>query len=157
MPLIDSRTLASWIVSGLIGVIFGAISAWVTFRLERRRDDIQWEREKSKLQAQHKHEKMLLELQFASGLKRIQDNLAALKKEAVRADLLKGVDDPAQLIRELQRMDTLIRGATPPMALPPSRAPGALARWLPLIILLVTTAILFLFPFLTRILMMPPK
>jgi hypothetical protein len=52
MTNFDIPTLVNWIVSGLIAFAFGALSSWLTYRNERRRDDVAWEREKEKMQRQ---------------------------------------------------------------------------------------------------------
>ncbi len=49
---IDSSTIVNLIISGLIAFVFGALSTWITYKNERKRDDIAWEREKEKLQQQ---------------------------------------------------------------------------------------------------------
>ncbi len=73
MPSLDISTLVNWMVSGFIGLIFGLVTAWVTHRYQRKRDDIAWEREKEKLQEQFEHEKRLLELQFQQRLKELEE------------------------------------------------------------------------------------
>lgn len=45
----DSSALLTLLLSGLIAFIFGTLSTWLTYRNERKRDDILWEREKEKL------------------------------------------------------------------------------------------------------------
>jgi len=65
---LDMQLISNWIISGLIGLLFGIISAWVTHRYERKRDDISWEHEKVKLGQQFQQEKELMELQFRQKL-----------------------------------------------------------------------------------------
>jgi len=48
MTSIDIATLVNLIASGFIGFCFGAISTWLKYRYDRKRDDIAWEREKKK-------------------------------------------------------------------------------------------------------------
>jgi hypothetical protein len=67
-------TLINWIVTGLLGVIFGAASAWVAYRYQRKRDDIKWKREKEQRQEelQQYKEKRLEEWQQAQKTMQIQ-------------------------------------------------------------------------------------
>ena len=67
---IDVSIMISWIVPAFIAFIFGALSAWLTHRFQRKQDDIAWNHEKEKLQAE-----------FQIGLTRL--------KEEVRQDLYK--------------------------------------------------------------------
>ncbi len=54
---IDWELMINWIVSGAIGLIFGLVGGYVTYRYDRRRDDVNWQREKIKLEELYKHEK----------------------------------------------------------------------------------------------------
>lgn len=56
MSNIDTPILINWIVSGLIACIFGAISAWLAYRYQKRRDDIAWNREKERMQHQFQND-----------------------------------------------------------------------------------------------------
>lgn len=117
MPSLDTATLINWVVSVLIGLVFGIGSAWVTHRYQRQRDDIAWEREKTKLREQFEHEKRLLELQFQQRLKELEQQSSQQQSSRVRDEILKGVDDPDKTIEELQRARRRIY--TPPQYTPP--------------------------------------
>jgi hypothetical protein len=69
--MIDWSTFVNWIITGLLGIVFGTGSAWVTYRYNRKRDDTQWERdrklreedwqrEQQKLKEQWEHEQQTL-------------------------------------------------------------------------------------------------
>jgi hypothetical protein len=45
----DPSSVLNLILSAFIAFAFGTLSAWVTYRYQRNRDDRQWEREKEKL------------------------------------------------------------------------------------------------------------
>ena len=73
--MIDWSMLVNWIITGLLGVVFGTSSAWVAYRYNRKRDDIKWERdrtrreedwqrEQEKLRQQWTHEQQLREEQW---------------------------------------------------------------------------------------------
>ena len=95
---IDVPTLVKLIVSGFIGLAFGIISAWVTYRYERKRDDIAWEREKEKLQRQFEHEKLVLQAQY-------QQRLDELERRAIRDEILgKKITDYADSIARVSYM-----------------------------------------------------
>ena len=89
---IDWSILINWIISGLIGLIFGIAGAWATHRLDRKRDDITWEREKQKLEDNWQHEKELLEIQFKQKLAEIESQRLYEEKKKIREELLKGLD-----------------------------------------------------------------
>ena len=56
MSNIDTPTLINWIVSGLIAFIFGAISTWLAYGFQKRREDIAWNREKERMQHQFQND-----------------------------------------------------------------------------------------------------
>jgi hypothetical protein len=93
--VIDWATLLNWIFSGLIALIFGIIGTWATYRFERKRDDIRWQRDKQQL-----------EEQWNQKLREIELQLANQAKQERRDDIVKGLDDPA---RELQKLKEWIR------------------------------------------------
>ena len=95
---IDWLTITNWIVSGFIGLAFGLIGSWVSYRYDRKRDNIAWEREKEKINEQWKHEISIMERQF-------QERLAEIEKEdrnKVVADMLRGIDNPQKTIQAIQ-------------------------------------------------------
>lgn len=52
----DLPALLNLIFSGIIAFIFGTLSTWLTYRNERKRDDLLWEREKEKLRDEIKQD-----------------------------------------------------------------------------------------------------
>ncbi len=104
MLTIDTTILVNWIVSGFVGLIFGIISAWITYRYERKRDDAAWEREKEKLQQQFNHDIYLLEMQHQQRIKEFETQLIEQKRESINKELLKGIDNPG---REIEKLSTL--------------------------------------------------
>lgn len=103
MGQVDWALLTNWIISGLIGLLFGLIGGWVTYRFDRNRDDIAWQREKQKIQDDWRHQKELLEVQFGQRLKELELQLKREENERLREALLKGVDNPIETIDTLTR------------------------------------------------------
>ncbi len=103
MGQMDWILLTNWIISGFIGLVFGVIGGWVTYRGNRHRDDIAWQREKQKFQENWQHQKELLEIQFEQRLKELELQLKREENERLRSTLLKGVDNPTETIVTLQR------------------------------------------------------
>jgi len=87
MTAIDWVLLGNWIGSGFIGLLFGIIGGYVTHRFQRNRDNLLWEREKTKLEMTWQQKIHELEIQF---LRQEQKQL--------REHIIKGVDDPARQI-----------------------------------------------------------
>jgi chemotaxis protein histidine kinase CheA len=102
MPAIDIPTLTNWLATGLIGLFFGVISAWVAYRYERRRDDIAWTREKDKLRQQFEHEKESLASQFQQKLEEINQQALHEQKSQLRSSLLAGVENPTEAITNME-------------------------------------------------------
>jgi len=109
MSTIDWPLLINWIVSGLIGLVFGVISAWIAYRYERKRDDIAWQREKEKLQQQHRHDQELLEIQFEQKIKELEQQLTREQTSQLRERLIQGIDNPQKTIETLQHSQVYIR------------------------------------------------
>ena len=78
--MIDGALILQWIVSGLVGLTFGVVGAWVTYRLNRKRDDLNWQREQREL-----------------------------LKQQLRKELLKGVDNPVEAIWTLRKARDALR------------------------------------------------
>jgi WXG100 family type VII secretion target len=110
VPTIDWALLINWIVSGFIGFVFGMISAWISYRFERKRDDIAWQREREKLQEQHRHDLELLEKQFQQKIIELQEQLAREQTSQLRNRLLQGIDNAQETIETLQRSRSYVRG-----------------------------------------------
>lgn len=72
MLQLDLPALMNLIISGIIGVILGLISGWATYRYQLKRDKIAWQRE--------------------------QENL---EKQAIREEIVKGIDNPKETIKQL--------------------------------------------------------
>jgi hypothetical protein len=116
---IDVPTLVNWIVSGFIGLAFGIISAWVTYRYGRKRDDIAWQREKEKLQRQFEHEKVVLQGQYQQRL----DELERQATQSIRDDILgKKITNYADSIAQLSYMLRRLNDSTK-MAVGPGEGP----------------------------------
>jgi len=109
MPQIDSSTLANWLMSGFVGLVFGIIGAWVTHRLNRVRDDIAWEREKTRLQQQWQHERESLEAQFQQRLKELELQFRREDVEHLKEYILRGIDDPTVIVKALQKANEQFR------------------------------------------------
>lgn len=103
MGQIDWAILINWIVSGFIGLVFGILGGWVTYRRDRIRDDIAWQREKQQFQEDWQRQKELLEIQFDQRLKELELQFSREENERLRNTLLKGVDNPIATIGNLQR------------------------------------------------------
>ncbi|MEM4234688.1 MAG: hypothetical protein QXU75_06040 [Candidatus Methanomethylicaceae archaeon] len=154
MPLLDIGTLVNWLVSGFIGLIFGIGSAWVTYRYQRRRDDIAWEREKEKLREQFEHDKRMLEQQFQQRIKELEYQLSQQQSLRLREEILKGVDNPAKAIEELQRAEQMIYAPLPPPS--PYLIPRAQLRfnWVAIVIIaiVILSLVICLIPILLHVL-----
>lgn len=98
MQQIDLPTIVSWLVSGSIGALFGALGAWVVYRFERKRDDIAWARDRKKQLEEFLHERELLESQFQQRLKEIQVQIQREDSSKLRQDLLRGIDNPREAL-----------------------------------------------------------
>jgi len=98
----DWLTLTNWIVSGAISLIFGLIGGWVAYRLERKRDDIAWERKQEELTRQFQHDKQLLEAQFEQKFRESEQRRLEQQEAERRAVLLKGLDNPPVLIKTIE-------------------------------------------------------
>jgi len=110
---LDMQLISNWIISGLIGLLFGIISAWVTHRYERKRDDISWEHEKVKLGQQFQQEKELMELQFRQKLSDYERGISQQERDAIRSTLTKGLENPEKEIRVLERSQSqIMRGGS---------------------------------------------
>ncbi|RME60109.1 hypothetical protein D6779_02780 [Candidatus Parcubacteria bacterium] len=135
MTTIDWQTLINWLVSGFVGFIFGIGSSWVTYRYERKRDDIAWEREKEKLKQQFQHEKEVLEAEFSQKLVAIKEQerasaekrlaeIQSQKQAEIRASILgrdiinysQAVHEMAELLQHLRDQGYLV--ATEPVSIP---------------------------------------
>ncbi len=99
----DWALLINWVTSGFIGLVFGIIGGWVTYRRDRRRDDIAWQKEKQKFQEDWEHQKELLEIQFEQRLKEHELQITREENERLRNTLLQGVNNPLETIDTLQR------------------------------------------------------
>lgn len=80
MNSIDWPTLINWIVSGMIGVVLGAISGWITYSYQLRQSKIAWNREKEYQERQKVQEK-----------------------------LTQGLDNPYEAIKNLKKWNSLLQ------------------------------------------------
>lgn len=132
MGQIDWALIINWIVSGFIGLVFGIIGSWVTYRRDRNRDDIAWQREKQRFQEDWRHQKELSEIQFEQKLKELELQFKREENERLRSTLLRGVDNPIETIDTLQRarvrlqMEYLVQRAE--MFVPESRTTDYLRK-----------------------------
>lgn len=86
MPPFDLATLINWIASEFVTACFATLVAWVTYRYQRKRDDIKWERRITELERQ-----------------------AAEKKSArTREEIVRNSDDPAEAIHKQEQARNLI-------------------------------------------------
>jgi len=108
MPQTDWATLVNWLISGFIGLGFGTIGAWMAHHFQRQRDDVAWERERSKLQEQWKHDTELLERQFEQRLKELDLQTQQEESKRLRAELTKGLDKTKETIKDLEDTRILI-------------------------------------------------
>jgi WXG100 family type VII secretion target len=86
------------------------ISAWISYRYERKRDDIAWQREREKLQEQHRHDLELLEKQFQQKIIELEQQLAREQTSQLRNRLTQGIDNAQETIENLQRARSYVRG-----------------------------------------------
>jgi len=98
MSQIDWSTLVNWLVTGFIGFMFGALGAFITYRLERRRDDIAWERDRRKQLELFAHEREILQTQFQQKLEEIKMQFQREDNIRTRQELLRGIDNPLEAI-----------------------------------------------------------
>jgi hypothetical protein len=105
---IDIPTSINLIASSFIGFLFGIASIWITYRYQRKRDNIEWEREKLKIEKQFEQEKVLLEKQFEQRLEEKEQQLAEQHNLRLREQLLEGLDNPDRTIRDLQQSQRTI-------------------------------------------------
>jgi hypothetical protein len=110
MSAIDTSVLVNWVISGFIGLIFGVISAWVTYRYGLKRDDISWEREKTKLQQQFQHDRELLKVQFEQRIQELEQQLAHQEQLQLREKLTQGIENANQTIENIQRSELRLTG-----------------------------------------------
>ncbi len=103
MGQIDWVLSMNWVVSGLIGLVFGIIGGWATYRFDRKRDDLAWERDKQRIQDEWQHQKRLLEAQFEQRLEELEAQLEREESERLRNTLLRGVDNPDEAIARALR------------------------------------------------------
>ncbi len=92
----DPGTLVNWIVSGFISACFAVLVTSMTYRYQRKRDDIKWERRLADLE------------------KRSADKA----KVMIRKSLIKDSDQTARAIKEMKLAQDMIRGR--PMTFPGS-------------------------------------
>lgn len=118
--MIDWPAFANWIITGLLGVLFGTASGWVTYRYQRRQDDIKWEREKElrredwqreqeKMKQQWEREQAQLRQQWEHEMSLRALEVDEQKRSRFREELLKGTDDPLKAIADLQRAHIELR------------------------------------------------
>lgn len=112
MPPIDWGTLINWVVTGLIGLIFGVIGGYVTYRFDRKRDDLLWERERAKLEQQWKHEREQMELVWQQKLQELQIQFLRDEQTRLRGEILKGIDNPFEEIRILTQSLEVVKRKT---------------------------------------------
>jgi hypothetical protein len=99
MTSIDWPMLINWIVSGLIGLLFGVIGGYVTYRLERNRDDVRWERERANLEQQFKHDREQMELVWQQKLQELQIQFMREDQKKLRDDIMVVLQDPLKIIQ----------------------------------------------------------
>ena len=101
MPVLDLPNLINWIVAGLIGFVFGAVSALLTYRLERRRDDLKWQRELEKLRLE-------FALQSLQRRKEYEQEKIEESSERIKAELTQGLDDPEKALRAVGALHAIV-------------------------------------------------
>jgi SOS-response transcriptional repressor LexA len=99
--MIDGGLLINWIVSGALGLIFGIIGGYVTYRFDLKREklklDEQWKQKLQELDIQHQQKLQELGIQYEQErqayvrreLTRGLENLSRALDEAVKADSLR--------------------------------------------------------------------
>jgi SOS-response transcriptional repressor LexA len=112
MPGVDWGLLINWIVSGVIGLICGIGGGYVTYRLDRRRDDLQWQRERLKLEEQWKHEREQREAIWRLKLRELEMQYEQEQRENLRRELTKGLDDPSHAVRAALEGDSIRQSPT---------------------------------------------
>ena len=124
MPALDTTAILNWIISGFIGLIFGGIGAWYTHRLQLKREKLSWQREieklqvekekeKERLQETFEQEKILLTLQFQQKSYELEQQIALQQSSQIRAEILKGTDNPAEVISRFENYKRLISNLKP--------------------------------------------
>lgn len=112
MPSIDWSLFLNWIVTGIIGLVFGIIGGYVTYRLERKRDDLQWERERLKLELQWKHDREQMELVWKQKVQELELQFVRQDQTRLRDEILMGLNNPSrqiQVILDATRDMTVLR------------------------------------------------
>lgn len=109
MPPIDVSILVNWMISGLIGLCFGIIGAYVAHKLAKTRDDLQWEHEKLKLEQQFKHDREQMEVVWQQKLEELKLQQTREDLARLRNDLYRGVDNPIPAIQSYTRTSNTLR------------------------------------------------
>ncbi len=97
-----------WIVSGFIGLLFGVVGGYITYRLERKRDDIKWAREKEQLEATWKHDKEQMELVWQQKLQELEIQFHRDEQIQLRQKLLNGTDNLHPVIEQLLKNRSIL-------------------------------------------------
>ncbi|HNE04759.1 MAG TPA: hypothetical protein PLT08_09595 [Anaerolineales bacterium] len=109
LPPFDLTLLINWVTSGFIGLIFGLISASVTYRYEKKRDEKAWEREKEKIQLQFQHDRDMFEAEVNQKIKELELQFQQRETEKIRQTLLAGLGNPSEVISRVERTNQIIK------------------------------------------------
>ena len=90
----DLVLLLNWIISGFIGLLFGILGGYATYRFEKKRDDLRWERKK-----------LQMEMMWQQKLKELEIVFLKDERDRLRDELTRGVDNPIATITQLQKWD----------------------------------------------------
>lgn len=96
MQSLDWLTYLNMLISGVIAFIFGAIGSLLAYRVDKKRDDIAWEREKEKINLQMKHEIEMFEKQLQQKL----DEIKREERERLVSEITKGIDNPSKALED---------------------------------------------------------
>src|SRR5262245_50339060 len=100
MQTLNLSSFALVVIPAVIGLIFGVIGGYMTHRFQRLRDDIQWEREKLKLEQQWQYEREKLNLLWQQKVQEMELQYLKEERNNLRSELAKGVNDP-QILTQL--------------------------------------------------------
>ncbi len=109
MPPIDWGLLVNWIVSGLVGLTFGIIGGYATYRFQRIRDDIQWDREKAKLEQEWKHEVEKMETGWKQKLQELELQFVRQDQQRLRDMIQGGSEGPVVALRDIIAANEMFR------------------------------------------------
>lgn len=107
MPTVDWGLLVNWIITGAVGLVFGVIGGYATYRFDRKRDDLRWQREKLNLKDQWEYDKEQLEIAWKQKLQELEIQHQREQQTTLRKELTRGLDSPSRAIKAMSEANSL--------------------------------------------------